>query len=184
MSATSSASRHAPWDLRAWRPSARRAWSLGILACALVVLVLAILLWMVSPTQYAAARWTLIAGVVVLLLLQAVIVVTGILGDRAPAPHVGHGPSAPEGAVHPIREHAAPLETSPVEEVTGWDDTPLEQELDAETATVDTEEAASAGGQELTLRCGGCGDLFTFLDPGTRPLRRACPHCGREGELQ
>ncbi len=43
---------------------------------------------------------------------------------------------------------------------------------------------ATAGRKRLKLRCGGCEHIFVLEDPGTRPLRHACPNCGRKGELK
>jgi len=37
--------------------------------------------------------------------------------------------------------------------------------------------------KKLKLRCGGCKEVFTIEDSGERPLRRACPHCGRMGQI-
>lgn len=47
-----------------------------------------------------------------------------------------------------------------------------------------TEEATRPPGEELLLRCTGCGDVFTVIDTGVRPLRHACPHCGKIGVLK
>ncbi len=44
--------------------------------------------------------------------------------------------------------------------------------------------AAATGRKRLKLRCGGCTHIFVLEDPGTRPLRHACPSCGRKGELR
>jgi predicted RNA-binding Zn-ribbon protein involved in translation (DUF1610 family) len=38
--------------------------------------------------------------------------------------------------------------------------------------------------KRLKLRCGGCKEVFTIEDTGERPLRRACPYCGRTGEVR
>lgn len=38
--------------------------------------------------------------------------------------------------------------------------------------------------KKLKLRCGGCKEVFSIEDDGTRPLRRACPHCARIGEIR
>lgn len=35
----------------------------------------------------------------------------------------------------------------------------------------------------ITLKCSECGTIFDVPDTGQRPLRHACPGCGREGEL-
>ncbi|MHB8585318.1 MAG: FmdB family zinc ribbon protein [Thermoplasmatota archaeon] len=37
---------------------------------------------------------------------------------------------------------------------------------------------------EILLRCTSCGNVFTVVDTGERPLRHACPHCGRVGILR
>lgn len=47
-----------------------------------------------------------------------------------------------------------------------------------------TEEATRPAGEELLLRCTGCGDVFTVIDTGARPLRTPCPHCGKIGVLK
>lgn len=179
------AGKAAVWDLRAWRPSDRRLWSLGILAVAVVLFLMAALLWVLSPKQYASARWILVALAGALLALEAAIVLTGILAERAPAtPHVGHGPAAPEPVHAPAPEPAAAEEPEPAFGVApeasaedAWAAVPTED-------AVPTETAAAPAVTERTLRCGGCRNLFTFHDTGVRPLRQACPHCGREGELR
>lgn len=38
-------------------------------------------------------------------------------------------------------------------------------------------------GEEILLRCPNCRETFTLLDTGERPLKHACPHCGRQGVL-
>lgn len=38
-------------------------------------------------------------------------------------------------------------------------------------------------GEEILLRCPNCKETFTLLDTGQRPLKHACPHCGRQGVL-
>lgn len=38
-------------------------------------------------------------------------------------------------------------------------------------------------GEEILLRCPNCKETFTLLDTGERPLKHACPHCGRPGVL-
>lgn len=43
-------------------------------------------------------------------------------------------------------------------------------------------EAREAG--DLLLRCSSCRQTFTLRDTGERPLRHACPHCGRKGILR
>ncbi len=45
-------------------------------------------------------------------------------------------------------------------------------------------EAEARGGKEILLRCSACRETFTLLDTGERPLRHACPHCGRSGVLR
>ena len=47
-----------------------------------------------------------------------------------------------------------------------------------------TEEATRPPSEELLLRCTGCGDVFTVIDTGVRPLRTPCPHCGKVGVLR
>lgn len=37
--------------------------------------------------------------------------------------------------------------------------------------------------KKIKLRCGGCKEVFSIEDSGERPLRRACPHCGRVGQI-
>ena len=37
--------------------------------------------------------------------------------------------------------------------------------------------------KKMKLRCGGCKEVFSIEDTGERPLRRACPHCGRMGQI-
>lgn len=37
--------------------------------------------------------------------------------------------------------------------------------------------------KKMKLRCGGCKEVFTIEDSGERPLKRACPHCGRMGQI-
>lgn len=37
--------------------------------------------------------------------------------------------------------------------------------------------------KKLKLRCGGCKEVFSIEDTGERPLKRACPHCGRIGKI-
>lgn len=37
--------------------------------------------------------------------------------------------------------------------------------------------------KKLKLRCGGCKEVFAIEDTGERPLKRACPHCGRIGKI-
>lgn len=46
------------------------------------------------------------------------------------------------------------------------------------------EEATRPSGEELLLRCTGCGDVFTVIDTGVRPLKTPCPHCGKIGVLK
>lgn len=44
---------------------------------------------------------------------------------------------------------------------------------------------APATGMErkLTIRCKACGQVFTIVDDGRRPLVHACPSCGKSGKL-
>lgn len=42
---------------------------------------------------------------------------------------------------------------------------------------------APAPVKKLKLRCGGCKEVFSIEDTGERPLKRACPHCGRIGKI-
>ena len=44
-------------------------------------------------------------------------------------------------------------------------------------------EPPAAPVKKLKLRCGGCKEVFTIEDTGERPLKRACPHCGRIGKI-
>ena len=37
--------------------------------------------------------------------------------------------------------------------------------------------------RKMKLRCGGCKEVFSIEDSGERPLKRACPHCGRMGQI-
>lgn len=46
------------------------------------------------------------------------------------------------------------------------------------------EEATSPPGEELLLRCTACSEVFTVIDTGARPLRHACPRCGKVGVLR
>lgn len=43
--------------------------------------------------------------------------------------------------------------------------------------------APAAAVKKLKLRCGGCKEVFSIEDTGERPLKRACPHCGRIGKI-
>ena len=43
--------------------------------------------------------------------------------------------------------------------------------------------APAAPVKKLKLRCGGCKEVFSIEDTGERPLKRACPHCGRIGKI-
>jgi predicted RNA-binding Zn-ribbon protein involved in translation (DUF1610 family) len=56
----------------------------------------------------------------------------------------------------------------------------------AAPAMVGASAAASAmpASRELLLRCTTCGNVFAVEDTGERPLRHACPHCGRVGVLR
>ena len=47
-----------------------------------------------------------------------------------------------------------------------------------------TEEATRPPGEELLLRCTACSEVFTVIDTGVRPLRHACPRCGKIGVLK
>lgn len=46
------------------------------------------------------------------------------------------------------------------------------------------EEATRPPGEELLLRCTACSEVFTVIDTGVRPLRHACPRCGKIGVLK
>lgn len=43
---------------------------------------------------------------------------------------------------------------------------------------------AAAPLKRLKLRCGGCKEVFAIEDTGERPLKRACPNCGRMGMIR
>lgn len=51
-------------------------------------------------------------------------------------------------------------------------------------AATPTPAPAAPTPRRLKLRCGGCKEVFTIEDTGERPLRRACPHCSRMGEIR
>lgn len=42
---------------------------------------------------------------------------------------------------------------------------------------------APAPAKKIKLRCPGCKEVFSADDDGQRPLRTACPHCGRKGVI-
>lgn len=56
---------------------------------------------------------------------------------------------------------------------------------DDEPWTAAEEEAAAeaAADEEFLIRCNQCGETFSVLDDGTRPLRHTCPRCGTSGEI-
>lgn len=55
----------------------------------------------------------------------------------------------------------------------------------AEAAQPAAEQAPVAPAvKKIKLRCGGCKEVFAIEDTGERPLKRACPNCGRMGMIR
>lgn len=76
--------------------------------------------------------------------------------------------ASPEPAAAPAAEaYAPPGEAPPAYE------TPVEP----------AQAPAAPPVKKIKLRCGGCKEIFSIEDSGERPLRRACPHCGRMGQI-
>ncbi len=61
-----------------------------------------------------------------------------------------------------------------------WSETAdLDAWTEAEEDALAEEEA-----EEFLLRCKHCGEVFSVLDDGTRPLRHSCPRCGTTGVIR
>jgi DNA-directed RNA polymerase subunit RPC12/RpoP len=59
-------------------------------------------------------------------------------------------------------------------------------ELEEDEAWTEAEEEAereAAADEEYLIRCKQCGETFSVLDDGSRPLRHTCPRCGTSGEI-
>lgn len=60
------------------------------------------------------------------------------------------------------------------------------EEMDDAEAWTEAEEEAereAAASEEYLIRCNSCGETFSVLDDGTRPLQHTCPRCGTSGEI-
>lgn len=61
-----------------------------------------------------------------------------------------------------------------------------DEEMDDHEAWTEDEEEAereAAASEEYLIRCNTCGEQFSVLDDGTRPLEHTCPRCGTSGEI-
>ena len=101
-------------------------------------------------------------------------------GER-PLYHTCPGCGA-EGALRDPVEAAPAAEAAPSAYAPPYPDA-----VQAEPAPSPAVEAAPAPAapavKKIKLRCGGCKEVFSIEDTGERPLKRACPHCGRVGKI-
>lgn len=54
---------------------------------------------------------------------------------------------------------------------------------EAWTEAEEEAEREAAADEEYLIRCNQCGETFSVLDDGSRPLRHTCPRCGTSGEI-
>ncbi len=139
-------------DVREWEAWQRRQASLAVLGVAAVSLLAAVVFYVLGGT---AAVWTVtvvLVALIVLLLVEAVIVATGV------ATETGSGPTW-------LRAGTAAT---------------AGQAMHAGGPPADEDEARPVA--EIDLRCPECGGTFTEQDTGERPLPIQCPHCGVQGK--
>ena len=185
----------ATWDVRAWDTTRRKEVSIVVMLAALVVVVSAVVLEFMLGTSDLVLN--VLAGVLVLLL-----VVEAAVHLTAPKATAAQAEAAPMSGTPAPAADVAQLtlkcgQCATVFDVPDTGERPLyhtcpgcgaqgvlnaPEEAPAEAAA----DAAPARTplRKLKLRCAACQTVFVVEDFGERPLRHACPGCGRKGELK
>jgi predicted nucleic acid-binding Zn-ribbon protein len=86
------------------------------------------------------------------------------------------------GAEGALRDPIEPAPSAPAPEPVPVPE-PVSYAAPAPTPVVD-EPAPTPATKKIKLRCGGCKEVFSIEDTGERPLKRACPSCGRMGMIR
>jgi predicted Zn finger-like uncharacterized protein len=187
-----------------WQPQQRRKASVASTIVALALLGFAVLAVYSVPggTQTGTFLLVVLALLLATFVFQALVVVTGMRQEPAPALEEGNAtwqqayapPSAPPAA-GPAPRAALPQEQltlkcsscGTVFDVTDTGQRPLRHTCPGCGVQGELSEAdlgPAAGGATITLKCSSCGTVFDVTDTGQRPLQHVCPGCGSEGVLR
>lgn len=185
----------ATWDMRTWDNGRRKEVSIVVMLAAVVLVVSGLVLEFVLGTGQTVLN--VLVGILVLLLLVEAAV--HLAKPKASAADAGAAAPSP-GAAGPVTSEAAHItlkcgQCATVFDVPDTGERPLyhtcpgcgaQGVLGAPAATTEAAPAAPARTpiRKLKLRCAACQTVFVIEDFGERPLRHACPGCGRKGELK
>lgn len=154
------AGRDVDTDVRLWTPDLRREASLVIGGLAAVFLLAGLIWYALAPGSAGTFLWVAIVLLVLLLLAEAAVLVTGIAREENVGPHWLSEPEA-------HRQTREPQAATPGAQARAG--TPADEEVPAPP--------------EIDLQCPECGEMFAVEDTGERPLATECPGCGRSGKL-
>lgn len=187
----------ATWDMRSWDNGRRKEASIVVMLAALVLVVSGLVL------EYALGSTALVLNVLVGLLVVLLLVEAAIHLAKPKAAGAAAAHAAPAGGATtvPAAEGAHLTlkcgQCATVFDVPDTGERPLyhtcpgcgaQGVLNAPHAATEAAPAARAPARaplrRLKLRCAACQTIFVVEDFGERPLRHACPGCGRKGELK
>jgi Zn finger protein HypA/HybF involved in hydrogenase expression len=150
--------RSVPADIRRWDPDLRRITSLILGGVAVFLLVGALVYYELDPASSGWFLWVAIVTLVVLLLAEAAVLLTGIAREENVGPPWLAG------------------ETAEAETDTRTETTAVGPEPDEEPEP-------HREHPEIDLQCPECAEMFAVEDTGERPLATECPHCGAQGHV-
>jgi DNA-directed RNA polymerase subunit M/transcription elongation factor TFIIS len=152
-------------DVRRWDPDLRRDASLVLGALAGVFLLAALVYYALNAAGSGWFLWVAIVVLALLLVAEAVVLVTGIATEE------NVGPPWLSGE----QRHAT---TTAAGAAVGTEGQEAEPEPEHER-----EPEPEPEHREIDLECPECSQMFAVEDTGERPLATECPHCGARGHV-
>lgn len=184
----------ATWDMRTWDNGRRREVSIVVMLAALVLVVSGLVL------EYVLGSTTLVLNVLVGILVLLLVVEAAVHLAKPKAQANAYADAAPAAAPPPAASDVLHLtlkcgQCATVFDVPDTGERPLyhtcpgcgaQGVLNSSGGGVSATAAPAARTplRKLKLRCAACQTVFVIEDFGDRPLRHACPGCGRKGELK